>query len=170
MENSNDYEDVLYSSDRSQNFTAEDISDFKTLSSDGELNKESSLAKQKGTQNHSDANEDTLNSTSSPSSKNVASMLDLTEKRTALNIPIPVSTQCSGARGEEAVAHISDKDELTEVMSPRSYSVFKNNLIHVSEMNLPWAPMRTASQCGCGVTFSYSTKKVGRCAIFVLLA
>ena len=33
-------------------------------------------------------------------------------------------------------------------------------LLHVPEMNLPWQPMRSTPQCGCGVAFTFSVRKV----------
>ncbi len=69
---------------------------------------------------------------------------------------IPPCTMCDSAITEET----SVQKDPTEVMSPRSYSVFKNNLIHIPEMNLPWGSMRNATKCMCGVTFSYSVRKV----------
>ena len=72
--------------------------------------------------------------------------------------PVPASSQCEGSETDSVVAEM--RKAPTEVMSPRSYSVFKSSLVHVPEMNLPWESMRKTSKCGCGVTFSYSVRKV----------
>ena len=48
----------------------------------------------------------------------------------------------------------------TGCLSPDSYSKFKEFLNHTPDLNLPWQPMRSVSQCGCGMAFSYSRKKV----------
>ena len=72
-------------------------------------------------------------------------------------LDVPPSSQCETAQTDSDVSRKAP----TEVMSPRSYSTFKNSLVHVPEMNLPWESMRKTSQCGCGVTFSFSTRKVG---------
>lgn len=72
---------------------------------------------------------------------------------------VPPRCQCASAETDSGVAEF--KRAPTEVMSPRSYSVFKTCLVHVPEINLPWESMRKTSKCGCGVTFSYSIRKVG---------
>lgn len=77
---------------------------------------------------------------------------------TPLVPPVPPSSQCESAETDSSV--VGMKKAPTEVMSPRSYSFFKSSLVHVPEMNLPWESMRKTSKCGCGVTFSYSTRKV----------
>lgn len=74
--------------------------------------------------------------------------------------PVPASSQCEEAETDSDVAERKGKKPPTEVMSPRSYSFFKTSLVHVPEMNLPWESMRNTSKCGCGVTFSYSIRKV----------
>ena len=33
-------------------------------------------------------------------------------------------------------------------------------LLHVPEMNLPWEPLRSVTQCSCGHTFSFTRRKV----------
>lgn len=71
---------------------------------------------------------------------------------------VPTSNQCDAAQTDSDVAEF--KKAPTEVMSPRSYDVFKSGLIHTPEMNLPWESMRKTAKCGCGVTFSYSVRKV----------
>lgn len=48
----------------------------------------------------------------------------------------------------------------TGTMSPTSFEVFKGFLVHMPEMNLPWESMRSVRKCTCGVTFSYSKRKV----------
>ena len=48
----------------------------------------------------------------------------------------------------------------TGTMSPTSFEDFKGLLVHKPEMNLPWESMRSIRQCTCGVTFSYSIRKV----------
>ncbi len=48
----------------------------------------------------------------------------------------------------------------TGCLSPTSYSTFKEFLNHTPDLNLPWQPMRSVSQCGCGMPFSYSRRKV----------
>lgn len=53
--------------------------------------------------------------------------------------------------------HSTDR---TGTMSPTSFKAFKGLLVHVPEMNLPWESMRSVRQCKCGVTFSYSIRKV----------
>ena len=71
---------------------------------------------------------------------------------------VPTSNQIDAAQTDSDVAEL--KKAPTEIMSPRSYAVFKSELIHVPEMNLPWESMRNTTKCGCGVTFSYSVRKV----------
>jgi hypothetical protein len=71
---------------------------------------------------------------------------------------VPTSSQCDTAQTDSDVAEL--KKAPTEVMSPRSYALFKSGLVHVPEMNLPWESMRTTTKCCCGVTFSYSVRKV----------
>ena len=86
-------------------------------------------------------------------------------KRPTLTIDIPAAPPtCNKVRGDIAAGDTGDSLRLSpsEVLSPRSYSVFKNNLLHVPEMNLPWALLRTSSKCSCGVAFSYSTRKVSQ--------
>ena len=53
--------------------------------------------------------------------------------------------------------HSTDR---TGTMSPRSFATFKGFLVHTPEMNLPWESMRSVRQCNCGVSFSYSIRKV----------
>lgn len=48
----------------------------------------------------------------------------------------------------------------TGSLSPTSYSTFKDFLNHTPDLNLPWQSMRSVSQCGCGMPFSYSRRKV----------
>ena len=76
-----------------------------------------------------------------------------------VGINVPVSSQCDSAQTDSNVAGLTQKAP-TEVMSPRSYSVFKSGLVHVPEMNLPWESMRKSMKCACGITFSYSVRKV----------
>lgn len=71
---------------------------------------------------------------------------------------VPTSNQIDAAQTDSDVAEL--KKAPTEVMSPRSYALFKSELVHVPEMNLPWESMRKTTKCGCGVTFSYSIRKV----------
>ena len=71
---------------------------------------------------------------------------------------VPTSNQCDSAQTDSGVAEL--KRAPTEVMSPKSYTVFKSSLVHVPEMNLPWGSMRNTTKCECGVTFSYSIRKV----------
>ncbi len=73
------------------------------------------------------------------------------------SLDVPPSSQCEAAETDSEVTRKAP----TEVMSPRSYSVFKSSLVHIPEMNLPWESMRNTSQCACGVSFSFSTRKVG---------
>ncbi|XP_064381922.1 myotubularin-related protein 6-like [Halichondria panicea] len=47
----------------------------------------------------------------------------------------------------------------TGCLSPTSYSTFKGFLNHTPDLNLPWQSMRSVSQCGCGMAFSYSRRK-----------
>ena len=77
---------------------------------------------------------------------------------TPIKPSVPVSSQCQGAETDSELRGM--RKSPTEVMSPRSYSFFKSSLVHVAEMNLPWESMRKTSKCGCGVTFSYSIRKV----------
>jgi len=51
-------------------------------------------------------------------------------------------------------------------LSPGSYCSFKEFLHHTPDLNLPWQSMRTVSQCGCGVPFSYSRRKVGERTLY----
>ena len=53
--------------------------------------------------------------------------------------------------------HSTDR---TGTMSPKSFATFKGFLVHPPQMNLPWESMRSVRQCTCGVTFSYSVRKV----------
>ena len=80
------------------------------------------------------------------------------EKVADLRIAIPPSAQCDTAETENSSG--PQPTDSSIVLSPKSYSVFKNNLIHVPEMNLPWSSMRNTTSCVCGVTFSYSVRKV----------
>ena len=57
----------------------------------------------------------------------------------------------------------SHSKDQTGTMSPRSFATFKGLLVHTPEMNLPWESMRSVRQCNCGVTFSYSVRKVNTC-------
>lgn len=145
-------EDVLYSSDRSGQFTEsseEDIFGIKTLKSDGDADKESLLTV-KG-----------IMCVCSDLSENVTSILNLAEENSVPTTSIPVCTRCNRTKTETNMAETNSRKKPTDVMSPSSYSMFKESLLHVPELNLPWEPLRTASRCGCGVTFSYSTRKVG---------
>lgn len=72
--------------------------------------------------------------------------------------PVPTSNQCDSAQTDSGVAEL--RKAPSEVMSPKSYTVFKSSLVHVPEMNLPWESMRNTTKCECGVTFSYSIRKV----------
>jgi len=84
-------------------------------------------------------------------------------KRPPLTIDIPETPPtCDEVRGDVAAGETGESYRLSpsEVLSPRSCSIFRNNLLHVPEMNLPWTPLRTSSKCACGVAFSYSTRKV----------
>ena len=47
--------------------------------------------------------------------------------------------------------------------SPTVTADFKRYLEHLPEMNLPWQPLRTVSQCSCGRAFSYLVFKVCVC-------
>lgn len=42
----------------------------------------------------------------------------------------------------------------------RSPVIMREMLLHVPEMNLPWTPLRGVTQCECGVTFSFTKRKV----------
>ncbi len=73
---------------------------------------------------------------------------------------------CPEERGSQRVAV-----DPTGCLSPNSYSTFKKFLNHTPDLNLPWQSMRSVSQCGCGMAFSYARRKVSRvcnCAIIVL--
>ena len=61
--------------------------------------------------------------------------------------------------------HSTDR---TGTMSPNSFATFKGFLVHTPEMNLPWESMRSVRQCTCGVTFSFSIRKVNQCDGFSL--
>lgn len=71
---------------------------------------------------------------------------------------------------DAAASNSSDSDEdlavqrrrersATALLSPLTYSSFKDHLEHIPEMNLPWQPMRGVHQCGCGTTFSFAIRK-----------
>lgn len=83
-------------------------------------------------------------------------------KKKQLTIDIAQNTPNDEDDDKEAslnsVSH-SEKDP-TGTMSPKSYSVFKDYLVHPAEMNLPWQTMRSVAQCSCGISFSYSVRKV----------
>ena len=83
--------------------------------------------------------------------------------------PTPHRGLLDGAAG----ASSSDLDEdlavqrrrersATALLSPLTYSSFKDHLEHIPEMNLPWQPMRAVQQCCCGTTFSFAIRKVGQ--------
>ena len=61
---------------------------------------------------------------------------------------------------EEGASSGQADSRAMNAMSPTSYSLFKECLEHVPEMNLPWQSMRNVRQCKCGVAFSYSVRKV----------
>ena len=69
------------------------------------------------------------------------------------------------SRGEEEEEYSRDQ---TGTMSPKSFATFKGFLVHTPEMNLPWESMRSVRQCTCGVTFSYSIRKVHVASIITL--
>ena len=183
-DNSYDSEDVLYSSTRCDDqlsTSSEDITAAKETSTaaketstaetiprdsrnhDNKTDDVDSHVETTIAHNHVDVNGSSL-STSSDSDASVAAVREVAQKRPSLTLAIPVvSPQDDNARGDSAAAADHCRVSPSEVLSPKSYSIFKTNLLHVPEMNLPWALMRTAHKCSCGVTFSYSTKKVGTC-------
>ena len=149
-------EDVLYSSGKSEQFSGsseEEISGIKTLKSDGDVGKESLF-----TVNSSDGGY--CMCCHVPTSKDVTPLPNVGAEHSTSDIAIPVCTQCSRPMTEAAVAKRSARKKPTEVMSPESYSSFKECLVHIPEMNLPWAPLTTTSECGCGIIFTYSKRKV----------
>lgn len=77
-------------------------------------------------------------------------------------LQVPPSKQCESAETDNDITGKAPSG----VMSPRSYSFFKSSLEHVPEMNLPWESMRNTTQCGCGVTFSFSVRKVSTNALY----
>lgn len=100
--------------------------------------------------------EEERRSASFTSNHQVAEKTDETDHVRPDSLEVPLSSQCEFAETDSGITRKAP----TEVMSPRSYSSFKNSLVHVPEMNLPWESMRNISQCGCGVTFSFSIRKV----------
>ena len=55
----------------------------------------------------------------------------------------------------------SIQKQLAQVcFSPRSYTDFKDHLEHISEMILPWESLRKHSKCSCGISFSFTARKV----------
>ena len=87
-------------------------------------------------------------------------------------LKIDIPTSISALNGEEDTCSLEvARSELvkdpTGCLSPKSYSVFKDFLTHTPDMNLPWQSMRLTSQCSCGVSFSYSHRKVGSVILHV---
>lgn len=109
------------------------------------------------TSNMSVANSDS-SLTDTPSSSSIRLSSCSNQCDSALALPPSASAVPTSDSAHSGVAEV--KKAPTEVMSPRSYAVFKSELVHVPEMNLPWESMRKSSKCGCGVTFSYSVRKV----------
>ena len=70
------------------------------------------------------------------------------------------STGTSDVTSAEPNSSEDRSTDRTGTMSPTSFEAFKGLLEHVPEMNLPWQSMRSIRQCTCGVTFSYSIRKV----------
>lgn len=66
-------------------------------------------------------------------------------------------TATAAATEPDSEDHSTDR---TGTMSPKSFATFKGFLVHPPQMNLPWESMRSVRQCTCGVTFSYSVRKV----------
>lgn len=81
-------------------------------------------------------------------------------KGLTLNIPASISALQPVETPDNFESPERNGIDPTGCLSPNSYSVFKDFLNHNPDMNLPWQPLRSASQCSCGVAFSYSCKKV----------
>ena len=82
--------------------------------------------------------------------------------------PSPYRDLIDGAAGSNS----SDSDEelavlrrrersATALLSPLTYTSFKDHLEHIPEMNLPWQSMRSVHKCCCGTAFSFAIRKVG---------
>lgn len=76
-----------------------------------------------------------------------------------LNSVDTAANSCTAAAAMEPDSEDHSTDR-TGTMSPKSFATFKGFLVHPPQMNLPWESMRSVRQCTCGVTFSYSVRKV----------
>ena len=90
--------------------------------------------------------------------------VDKHSSKKSLTMDIPQSNHIAQDDAEDQKSSSEEKvvgnGDPTGTMSPKSYSVFKDYLVHPSEMNLPWQPMRSVTQCSCGIAFSFSVRKV----------
>ena len=117
------------------------------------------------------------NTPSSTENTNIVSQEDVSIARTS-----DVVRQGQYSSDETGKSHdqVVKKDEMEESQSEqqsdeetmsgktkavrrkRMSSVYlRDLLLHVPEMNLPWQPLRNVSQCPCGHTFSFTSRKVG---------
>ena len=58
-----------------------------------------------------------------------------------------------GGENEEGERKVVRRNRITSVY-------LRDLLLHVPEMNLPWEPLRSVTQCSCGHTFSFTRRKV----------
>ena len=62
---------------------------------------------------------------------------------------------------EEKEGGEEEEGERKVVRRNRISSLYlRDLLLHVPEMNLPWEPLRSVTQCSCGHTFSFTRRKV----------
>ena len=91
--------------------------------------------------------------------------------RTSGDVGVGKDVICANSPGgdSEEVEKDEGEEEREEKMSvagkvvkrSRISSLFLQDLLlHVPEMNLPWQPLRSESQCLCGHTFSFTSRKV----------
>ena len=80
------------------------------------------------------------------------------------------STKCSTSEDITAVAVETKDTQNSSQSTPQKFSrqrpgsvMLRSLIFHIPEMNLPWHPMRSVSQCSCGTAFGFTQRKVLAC-------
>lgn len=81
--------------------------------------------------------------------------------QSSIAIPPRVNATSSTDAWLPSTIEQSIQKQLAQVcFSPRSYTDFKDHLEHIPEMILPWESLRRHSKCSCGISFSFTARKV----------
>ena len=82
-------------------------------------------------------------------------------------------TNCDGSN--EDISETNDTQNSSE-STPQKFSkqrpgsvMLRPLILHIPEMNLPWHPMRSITQCSCSTAFSFTQRKVSHVAEGLLL-